>query len=194
MKGLRSKAFVFVVIIGISLAVISSFAIAQKKEDVVAQYYGNVIQWSGPGSGRTARLTMRIERWSTDEERMHLYNTLVEGGEEALLKEMKEKIVGYIWFTGTTRWQLNIASTGKTEKGVLVRLVTARPLGFGEVARSMRTLENQFGVIEFTIDESGRGTGYIIPMAKIQINKEGKLEVETFGTTPQKLTNVKQEK
>lgn len=194
MKMSKSKTFVFSIILGLSLAVIASSAMAQKKQDVAAQFYGNVIQWSGPGSGRTARLTMRIERWSTDEERMRLYNTLAEGGEEALLKVMRERIVGYVWFTGTTRWPLNVASTGKTEKGVLVRLVTERPLGFGEVAGSMRTLENRFGVIEFTIDESGKGTGYIIPMAKVSVNQDGKLEVETFGTTPQKLTNVRQEK
>jgi len=194
MNKLRSKAFVSAIILGLTLIVITSFAMAQKDKDVEAQFYGNVIQWSGPGSGRTARLTMRIERWSTDEERMRLYNSLVEGGEDALLKAMRERTVGYVWFTGTTRWPLNIASTGKTEKGVLVRLVTERPLGFGEVARGGRTLENRLGVIEFTIDESGKGTGYIIPMAKVSVNKDGQLEVETFGTTPQKLTNVRQEK
>ena len=194
MKEMRSKVFVSIVIVGLSLAVLTSFALAQKKKDVEAQFYGNVIQWSGPGSGRTARLTMRVERWSSDEERMRLYNTLVEGGEEALLKVLRERIVGYVWFTGTTRWPLNFAVTGKTDKGILVRLVTERPLGFGEVARSARTLENRFGVIEFIIDESGKGTGTIIPMAKVNVNKDGKLEVETFGTTPQKLTNVRQEK
>ena len=45
--------------------------------------------------------------------------------------------------------------------------------------------------LEFTLDESGKGEGTMIPTAKIMLNEEGQIVVETLGTGPQKLLNVK---
>ena len=160
---------------------------------------GSMPQYTGPGqgsmSGKSIRATMSVERWTTDEERAALLKALNEGGSDALLAAMRKTIVGYFWTTTTTRYPLNIASTFQTEKGRLVRLVTERPIQFAEFAASTpRSRDYEFGVIEMLLDEKNKGEGTVIMTAKVNINKDGQLEVESLGTTPQPLINVKQEK
>jgi hypothetical protein len=168
------------------------FVMAQTSEK--EEFAGNVY-WvaAGPASGQTSRLTMTVERWTTDEERMELYTILKDKGSDELLKAMRKTTVGYLRFTGTIRYPLNIASSFQTEKGRLIRLICERPIQPAELMgrTPARTRDYEFGVIEFTLDESGKGEGTMIPTAKIMLNEEGQIVVETLGTGPQKLLNVK---
>lgn len=158
------------------------------------EFAGNVY-WTaaGPATGQTSRLTLTVERWTTNEERMELYTTLKEKGSDEFLKTMRKTTVGYLRFTGSIRYPLNIASSFETEKGRLIRLVCERPIQPAELMgrTPARTRDYEFGVIEFTLDESGKGEGAMIPAAKIEINEEGKIVVETLGLGPQKFLNVK---
>jgi hypothetical protein len=118
----------------------------------------------------------------------------MEGGTDAFQKAMRERKVGYVWYTQTLRWPLNIARMFKLEDGkILVRLVTERPIMWWEVpSRQHRTLDYQFGYIEFTIDkEENKGQGSVIHTARIDLTTEGKVSIETLGTNPHRLQNVK---
>ena len=158
------------------------------------EFSGNLLLWvAGAMSGRSTRLTMTIEHWTTDEERAALLKELTEGGSDALLKAMRKTTVGYVRTAQSLRYALNIASSFQTEKGRVIRLVTERPIAFGEAAISTRSMDYEFGVIEFTLNAEGKGEGVVIPTAKVSISKDGKLEVETLGTGPQKLLNVKKD-
>jgi hypothetical protein len=180
-------------IVCLSLAVLSSLTFAQEKEMEV-RFTGNAIGWSGPVAGKTARLTMVINHWTTDLETKKLYETLMEDGSQALLKAMREREVGYVAYTGTLRWPLNIARMFKLEDGkTLIRLVTNRPILWWEIAAATpRSRDYEFGYIEFTIDEEqNKGEGYLIHTAKIDLTPEGKVSIETLGTSPHRLQNVK---
>ena len=158
------------------------------------EFAGNVY-WvaAGPASGQTSRLTLTVDRWTTDEERMELYTILKEKGSDELLKTMRKTTVGYLRFTGTIRYPLNIASSFETEKGRLIRLICERPIQPAELMgrTPARTRDYEFGVIEFTLDESGKGEGTVIPTAKVEVNEQGQIVVETLGLGPQKFLNVK---
>ncbi len=160
--------------------------------------FSALLYWvdAGPATGKTTMIYMTVERWTTDEERMELYNILKEKGTEELKKAMRKTTVGYIRSTSTLRYPLNIASSFQTEKGRLIRLVTERPIQWIELTggTSPRTREYDFGVVEFLLDENGKGEGSLIPTAKVMLNDEGKIVVETLGTGPQKLRNVKKTK
>jgi hypothetical protein len=180
-------------IVCLSLAVLSSLTFAQEKEMEV-RFTGNAIGWSGPVAGKTARLTMVINHWTTDLETKKLYETLMEDGSQALLKAMREREVGYVAYTGTLRWPLNIARMFKLEDGkTLIRLVTNRPILWWEIAAATpRSRDYEFGYIEFTIDEEqNKGEGYLIHTAKIDLTPEGNVSIETLGTSPHRLQNVK---
>jgi hypothetical protein len=171
---------------------LASFAQEEKMED---RFDGNVIGMSGLAVGKTGRMTMIINHWTTDLETQKLYEILQEGGTLALLKAMRERTVGYISYTDTLRWPLNIARIFKLEDGrTLVRLVTNRPILFWEVAASTsRSRDYEFGWVEFTIDEeiNKKGEGYLLHAAKIYINKDGKFSIDALGTNPHRLQNVK---
>jgi hypothetical protein len=166
----------------------------EKAKETEERFVANVVLWAaGPLTGQTARVTMSIKHWTTNEEKMELVKALKEGGSDALLKGMRKTTVGYIWSTRSIRYPLNIASSFQTEKGRTVRLVTERPISFAETMSATRSLDYEFGVIEFTLNAVGKGDGYIIPTAKVAITQDGQLEVETLGTGPQKLVNVKKD-
>jgi hypothetical protein len=167
-----------------------------QEEKMEVRFTGNVIGWSGPATGKTGRLTMLINHWTTDLETKKLYETLMEGGTDALLKAMRERQVGYIWYTRSLRWPLNVARMFKMEDGkILVRLVTERPIQWWEVAgHTSRTRDYEFGYVEFTLEEDkNKGEGYLIHTAKIDLTKEGNVSIETLGTNPHKLQNVKKD-
>jgi hypothetical protein len=194
MRTLQTKSLVFLAILCLSLSALSPMAFAQE-EKMEVRFTGNAIGWSGPVAGKTGRLTMTINHWTTDLETKKLYETLVEGGNNALLKAMRERTVGYVAYTGTLRWPLNVARMFKLEDGkILVRLVTNRPILWWEVAAATpRSRDYEFGYIEFTLDEeNNKGEGYLIHTAKIDLTPEGKVSIETLGTNPHRLQNVKQ--
>ena len=196
MSKLQSASFVFLAILFLSLAILSPMTFAQEEKEEI-RFTGNAIGWSGLAAGKTGRLTMVINHWTTDLEIKKLYETLMEGGTDSLLKDMREREVGYVWYTRTLRWPLNVARMFKMEDGkILIRLVTERPILWWEVAgrRMSRSLDYEFGYVEFTLDEeNNKGEGYIIHTAKIDLTKEGKVSIETLGTNPDKLQNIKKE-
>lgn len=194
MKHMQTKYSVFLAIIGLCFVVLSPMAFAQE-EQMEVRFVGNVIGWSGPAAGKTGRLTMTINHWTTDLETKKLYETLVAEGTDGLLKAMRERTVGYVAYTGTLRWPLNVARMFKLEDGrTLVRLVTNRPIHWWEIAAATpRSRDYEFGYIEFTLnEEQNKGEGYLIHTAKIDLTPEGKVAIETLGTNPHKLQNVKE--
>ena len=195
MKKTQTRSVVMLALAGLILTVgVLAFQEQEKAKEAEERFVANVVLWAaGPLTGQTARVTMSIKHWTANEEKAALYKTLKEGGSDAFLKEMRKTIVGYIWSTRSIRYPLNIASSFQTEKGRIVRLVTERPISFAETMTATRSRDYEFGVIEFTLNAEGKGDGYIIPTAKVSINKDGQLEVETLGTGPQKLLNVKKD-
>jgi hypothetical protein len=195
MKKTQIRSVVILALAGLILAV-GALALQEqeKAKETEERFVANVVLWAaGPLTGQTARVTMSIKHWTANEEKAALYKTLKEGGSDAFLKEMRKTIVGYIWSTRSIRYPLNIASSFQTEKGRVVRLVTERPISFAETMAATRSRDYEFGVIEFTLNAEGKGDGYIIPTAKVAITQDGQLEVETLGTGPQKLVNVKKD-
>jgi hypothetical protein len=194
LSKLQTKSFVFLAILSLCFIALSPMAFSQE-EKMEVRFTGNAIGMSGPVTGKTGRLTMVINHWTTDLETKKLYETLMEGGNKALLKSMREREVGYVAYTGTLRWPLNVARMFKLEDGrMLVRLVTNRPILWWEVAASTpRSRDYEFGYIEFTLEEdTNKGEGYLIHTAKIDLTPEGKVSIETLGTNPHRLQNIKQ--
>jgi len=190
---LQLRTVVGVALVGMIWAA-GALAVQEKAKDVKENFSGTVLLWdAGPMSGRSGRVTMTVDRWTTNEEKAMLLKTLTEGGPDALIKAMRKMTVGYVRTTQSLRYALNIASSFQTEKGRVIRLVTERPVSFAEAVAGTRSLDYEFGVIEFTLDAKGKGEGYVIPTAKVNINKDGQIEVKSLGIGPQKLLNVKKD-
>ena len=85
MIKLRPRFLVSLAVLSLCLFVLSPLSLAQE-EKVEFRFVGNAIGMSGLATGKTGRLTMTIDHWTTDLETKKLYETLVEGGSEALLR------------------------------------------------------------------------------------------------------------
>lgn len=195
MKKFQTRQLASVALAGLLLAglIFSAQEQAKTEKPVKEEFSGRVLMWAaGPLTGKTGRLYMSVDKWTTDEERMQLYQTLKQGGPEAFQAAMRKTTVGYVRTSNSLRYPLNIASSVQTEKGRRIRLVTERPIGWVELQTSTRSRDYEFGVIEFTLDEKGKavGEGIIIPTAKVFLDEKGQIVVETLGTGPQKLLGV----
>jgi hypothetical protein len=146
------------------------------------------------GTGRTGRIDITVNRWSTDEEREKLRTTLIELGPDKLLDELTKirPPVGYMKRSGSLAWDLYYARTNSTpDGGRHVVLATNRRVAFNEVVNSTRSMQYQFTLIEIRLDKDGRGEGKMVPAAKVTWNADlKKIEIENYSALPVDLLQV----
>jgi hypothetical protein len=150
-----------------------------------------------PGGG-TFQITMNVERWTSVEERQRLLAVFKQGGSEALMKELRKQKAGYIVppaFSRWPSWEVDVASSiPRPDGGRIVRLFTERPIAFGEAYYSTRSKDYEFGIVELRLDAKGEGEGATIPAAKLSLNEQGEIVVEStpYSTGPQRLMGVRE--
>ena len=146
-------------------------------------------------STRTSTVEIVIERWSTAEERDRMVTALKEGGPDDLLKALQRvkqppgrlTTPGSIGFPLAFAWQIK-----NPEGGRRVIVATDRPVGFLEVRNSPRTMDYRFMLIDFRLNAKGKGQGKLIPLAKIKVNDEHFVEIESYASEPVRLTEVRE--
>jgi hypothetical protein len=182
--------------VGLLVAVGSTAAQEKKRETFTA----TVLQTANmrlPGGG-TFRITMNVDEWTSVEERRRLLAVFKEGGSEALMNELRKMKAGHIVppaFARWPSWEVDVASSiPQPDGGRIVRLFTERPIAFGEAYYSTRSREYEFGVVELRLDADGKGEGATIPAAKLSLDKDGQIVVETlpYTTGPQRLIGVRE--
>jgi hypothetical protein len=152
-----------------------------------------------PGGG-TFQITMNVDEWTSVEERKRLLDVFKEGGSQALMKELRKMKAGFIAppaFARWPSWEIDVASSlPQPDGGRVVRLFTERPIAFGEAYYNTRSRDYEFGIVELRLKPDGTGEGSTIPAAKLSLDKDGQLVVETLPHTtgPQRLIGVRQAK
>jgi len=156
------------------------------------------VNMSGVGRTRAETLQIVIERWTTDEERTKLLDTLIEKGSDKLLDAVQgiKPRAGYIRTTSSLGWDIqyareyDLASGGKR-----IVFATDRPMSFRERINSARSVDYDFMAGEIRLGPNGKGEGKLVPAAKITYDKEKKqIEVENYAALPVRLTEVTVEK
>ena len=148
----------------------------------------------GLGTGKAGTIKIDIYRWSTDEEREALLNTLVEFGPDKLLDAL-EKIrppVGTIRTPTSLAYDLYYARNNPMpDAGRHVVLATNRRVAFREVVNNTRSMRYQFTLIEIHLDKNGKGEGKLVPAAEVSWDKAAKrIEIENYSALPVDLTTV----
>jgi hypothetical protein len=152
------------------------------------------VNLSGVGRTRPTTLDIVIERWSTDDEKQKLLDTLVEKGESKLL-DMVQSIkprAGFIRTTQSLGWDIQIARYGELPSGgYRILFVTDRPMGFYELRNNTRSRDYEFMVCEIRLNKEGKGEGKLAAGTKITYDKEKKqVTLENYGIEPVRLTSV----
>ena len=136
-----------------------------------------------------------VTRWSTEQERQRLVDTLVAKGPDELLDVLHDnRSTGTIRTPDSLGYDLRFAhQTPTPEGGRRIVLATDRPIGFWEATRQPRTIDYPFTVIQMELDREGRGKGTLSYATKI-IARGNVIELENFATSPVMLTEIKAEK
>jgi len=130
---------------------------------------------------------VRIDEWTTPEEAAELKKLLMVGGQKAVLdKVWKAKQIGSLQISNSMGKPLFFARAIPVPGGLIVRALTNSPLGHG----SGRAGDYPFGFIELILPNGGKGYGTLVGMAKISFAPDGTVQIEGFGTIPEKIMDV----
>jgi hypothetical protein len=157
------------------------------------------VNLSGVGRlGRTETLQIVFERWTTDEERKALVDTLVERGKDALydaVQRIKPR-AGFIRTTTSLGWDIQYAREAELPGGGRrIVFATDRPMSFYELRNSTRSADYDYMVCEIRLRPDGKGEGKLALATKLSYDRDKRqIELEDYGMEPVRLTQVKVEK
>jgi hypothetical protein len=160
------------------------------KENFTAVAIVNNNVASGAGT-----VLFNVTRWSTDEERQRLVDTLIAKGPDELLEVLHDnRSTGTIRTPDSLGYDLRYAhQTPTADGGRRIVLATDRPIGFWEATRQPRTSDYPFTEIQREFDSEGRGKGTMSLATKIMARGNVN-ELENFASSPVMLTEIKAEK
>ncbi|MBW2278070.1 MAG: hypothetical protein JRF63_11285 [Deltaproteobacteria bacterium] len=160
------------------------------------RFVGHMANLGGPGAGPGAAFfTLHIDQYSTEQEILELLALLKKDGQDAVIEalwDMEEK--GWIKVGNSLGYHVAIIRSFESEGGRVIRVLTDRPIQFVESMRGLRSKDYPFGIIEVRIGPDGTGNGVLIAAAKAKFTDKGQVEIESFGTQPIKILNLKQKK
>ena len=182
------------------LALISAVLLSAapvRAADAVLSLTAHALNLDAPGRSRTSTLQIRFERWSTDEERKTLLDTIIEKDPDALsgaLQKMPK--VGTIRTTTSLGWDIHYARLEETASGGMrIVFATDRPMGFREASNAGRSTDYDVMVSEIRLGPDGKGDGRLVAAAKVTYDREKRaIEIENYDNQPVRLTQVTADK
>lgn len=189
-KPKRSRSLLAAALIAAFVLLAGLYNLAQEKP--APEIYQAQAMGQGTQMGRSFNVTVHIEKYSTDDERQALIGAFNKSGSEGLfnaLSKMKSK--GQMAITGTLGYDISFARKIQTANGVKIRVLTNRPIRFGEGWADTRSSDYNLSALELDLSpEKGKSAGILLPACQFLINKKTKeLEIENYQN-PWKLVNV----
>ena len=142
--------------------------------------------------GRNYNITLIIQELSSEEERTGLLEAFQQKGNEGLVNALsKMQSKGRMQITGTLGYDVAYVKTIPQPDGsTRLRIVTDRPLRFGEVWADTRSSDYNLSGVEIVISKDKKhNTGVLYPACQFKMNKENQLELELFEN-PWNLVNI----
>jgi len=135
---------------------------------------------------------IRIDRWSSDQERQTLHDTLRAQGADNLLSALqKTPRVGFIRTPDSVAWDIHYARMMPGDDGgTRILLGTDRRMSFWELTNRERSVDYPFTIIEIRLDRNGKGEGRMSIATKVTADDEGDIHLEDYSAEPVRLQNV----
>jgi len=152
--------------------------------------------------GNAGTLQIRINSFSPAGTRQRMIQTMLEKGQDALLKALqKEPSHGRISFPGwqgpdpqnyRLGWDLRyVAQTKLPDGGDRLVIVTDRQMSFWEVRNQPRTVDYPFTMFEIHIPKEGKGEGRGFGATQIKYNKKtNQIELEQYSAGDIRLNEI----
>jgi len=180
---MRHKLFLSFVII-----LLTASLFADKKASEHFSALAVLPSGSGPG---TVPLNINIEGY-TDDSTMNALGAIVSDGnnQAALLKKFQDMPgIGDVSREGRVGVQVKVIRVQQTpDGGRQITMLTDRPIHFWEAAQGSPTVDYPYGMIRFTVNDSGDGKGEAYPIVKVKNITANNIEIDDYGVIPIQLT------
>lgn len=179
----------FALVFACSMLLLSLVA-AQERTPVEYQ-----AQAMGQGTqlGSSFNITVHIEQYSSEEERQVLVEAFEKAGSQGLYNALnKMHAKGHIAITGTLGYDIIFARAIPTSEGTKIRILTNRPITFGEAWTDSRSMDYNLSALELDLNREipKHNAGVLLPACQFKINKKtNELEIENYQN-PWKLVDV----
>ena len=143
-------------------------------------------------STTTSHVKITVDRWSTADESRRLVSAFKEGGDDALLRELRKlKPLGRLSTPDSIGYDLRYASaTQLASGGRRIVIATDRPLGYWEQANRTRSSDYPYTFIEMRIGADGKGEGKMTIATRVNAIGEDGIELENYENQPVTLSNI----
>ena len=171
------------------LLLTSILAFAQgnsQRETFQAQAMGQ-----GTQLGRMFNITVIINEYSSTEDQQNLLEAFSKGGQRGLVNALsKMPSKGRIAITGTLGYDISYVRQFATPMGRKIRIVTDRPITFGEAWSDSRSEDYNLSALELDISNSkGQSAGTLIPACQFTVDNDKQIQIVAFQN-PWRLSDV----
>ena len=179
--------------LGILTVMVSALPATEEDENTKEHYAAAIAAVGGAAGVTTAPIDIYIEKFNTAEEAQELAALLVSKGRDALRIAMEKLDTGRATISNQGITPIAFARSLANGNDRIIRLLIVRNMLFLERYKVTRSQDYPFTIIEFQVDEKGRGQGSAILAAKIRFDDKNKqFVVESYGQgTNLKLVNVR---
>ena len=160
------------------------------------EHFTTVAMLSRAPATTASWVDVRVSRYSSNSTTQRMANVLVDGGQEALVKELEQaKTIGRASLSRRVgAFDLKLIRSRKTPTGRQIIGISDRPIGFLEAYAGNRSTDYKVGIIVLNLKTNKKGKeigdGMLLYAAKVKI-ENGKLDIEYVGMEPISLTNLK---
>jgi len=174
------------------ILLVNSTAMAQKLPKriyIQAQAMGQSTQL-----GQSFNITVSIEEYSTPDDQKALLGAFAEKKNEGLVNALsKMKTKGRLSITGTLGYDVTyIRSFPQPDGTTKIRLVTNRPITFGEAWSDSRSSDYNLSALEIILSPNKKkNSGSLAPACQFKMDKENQIQLELLQNE-WKLVDVQQ--
>jgi hypothetical protein len=190
-------SFATTAVVTLCLLLLGSFSgLAQekkdKKEEPKREYIEATASGTGTQMGRMINVSIIIYEYSPPEDQQALREAFNKAGQEGLVNALsKMRAKGRMAITGTLGYDINYIRQFPTENGRKVRLVTDRPIRFGELWSDSRSMEYSLSAVEIDLSNvKDKSTGTLLPAVQLKLDKNHELQLEAYQN-PWHLVNIR---
>lgn len=180
--------------LGFLIATTALPLLAAPQNSVEEEFSAILTNISNVGRAGLTPVTIRISRWTPDEENERLLATLRDEGQDAFLRALLNvKPVGSIATPTSLRYDFFYAREIPGDGGRRIMLISDRPMRIAERLGAGPGRDYPFTVIELRLDKEGRGEGTVAQMVQLRL-VGNVLGIENLASGPMKLGEVKKVK
>ena len=133
--------------------------------------------------GQMYDVTLVIEEYSTPDDQKALLTAFSEKQNEGLVNALtKMKSKGRMFMTGTLGYDVAYIRQWKEPDGsTKIRLVTNRPIRFGEAWSDSRSMDYNLSGVEIVLSpDKKKSSGTLVPQCQLKLNKENQIELALY--------------